>query len=85
MDHRHNSIRESGRIGWFFFRLAPAIGRLRPLILLAGAVAICYGIYQQFQAQETVHQAMPNMRMPVTNSPLEPDRPDLLGEPRIDE
>ena len=24
-------------------------------------------------------------RMPVTNPPLEPDRPDLIGEPRIED
>lgn len=25
------------------------------------------------------------LRMPVANPPLEPDRPDLIGEPRFDE
>jgi hypothetical protein len=28
---------------------------------------------------------IPDYRMPVANPVLEPDRPDLIGEPRIDE
>ena len=84
MEHRPISINASSPNGRVL-RLLAAIGGVRALILLIGTAIFGYGIYQYIQLQEISSESPPEFRMPVTNSPLEPDRPDLLGEPRIDE
>lgn len=85
MEHRRNSISESHGATWHVSRLVTGIGRVRLLIVLVGAAIIGYGIYQNFQLQKSADESPLEVRMPITNSPLEPDRPDLIGEPRIDE
>ena len=85
MARQHHPIQEPGGPRWQVFRLFSATVRYRLLILLAGATVIGYGIISFFQDGSEETQAVPDIRMPVANTPLEPDRPDLIGEPRIDE
>ena len=54
------------------------------IILLAGVVALAFLLLDSL-APETTCQVPAETRMPVANPLLEPDRPDLIGEPRIDE
>ena len=85
MGHRQNPIHESSGLAWHIFRLVSGVIRFRPLILLAGAAVISYGIYNHFKEQAAAPHTPAEIRMPITNAPLEPDRPVLIGEPRIDE
>ena len=85
MRHHQHPFQESGGLGWHVFRLLTIFFRLRSLILLAGAAVISYGIYSHFKVRTTAPQSATDIRMPIANAPLEPDRPDLIGEPRIDE
>ena len=59
------------------------------LVALAGlgVAAIKYFDHlDQDPAQDPAQEPVPpDYRLPVANPPVEPDRPDLLEEPRIDE
>jgi len=47
--------------------------------------AIGFGIYSYLETSEP-HAVLENTpRIPIANPILEPDRPDLIGEPRLDE
>ena len=46
--------------------------------------ALGFEIYQYFDDQDR-NDVQPDYRMPMANPILEEDRPDLIGEPRIDE
>jgi len=72
--------------GWRLFRLLNLAIRLRPALLLLGAGIVAYGFYQHFAVGGSSPPShVEELRIPVANPVLEPDRPDLLGEPRIDE
>lgn len=58
------------------FRLAVVLA----IILLAGFV-----VFRAVVGPSEEHQAEEDLRVPVANPPAEPDRPDLLQEPKIDE
>ena len=60
-------------------------GRTKMLLLLVALVVIGFGIYEHFNRSERQENTNENLRIPVTNPLLEPDRPDLIGEPRIDD
>lgn len=85
MAFRRNPITRSGDPGRQKFRLLAAAVRVRPVILLIGAAIIGWGIYSHWKQRTEAVDAASDIRMPITNAPLEPDRPDLIGEPRIDE
>lgn len=61
-----------------FYRQAAAI------VMLALAI-IGFGIYGYLVASESPAVSENTLRIPLVNPTLEPDRPDLIGEPRIDE
>jgi hypothetical protein len=46
---------------------------------------LSYVVTGQYQRAEPDPDVESGYRAPVANSELEPDRPDLIGEPRIDE
>jgi hypothetical protein len=54
-------------------------------LLLICLLASSYVVTAQFQRAEPGTGVETNYRAPVANPVLEPDRPDLIGEPRIDE
>jgi hypothetical protein len=85
MPRSHRPVPEAGRLNWRVSRLNSAIIRVWPLLLLAGAAVIAYGVYTRVSEHGDVPEAASDIRVPITNAPLEPDRPDLIGEPRIDE
>ena len=85
MRYRNDSSRDSRSPGWRATRPTSAVFRMRPVVLLIGAAIISYGLYRHFSATVADTSAATDIRMPITNAPLEPDRPDLIGEPRIDE
>jgi len=49
-------------------------------LVLLTAAGIAY-----FSEQSAPVTALPDTRIPVTNPPVEPDRPDLFSEPRIED
>lgn len=61
-----------------------ANNQTRLVLILVALAALGFAASNFFghQGQET---AVPDYRLPVANPPVEPDRPDLLEEPRIDE
>jgi hypothetical protein len=65
--------------------LTPGTRRLWPAIILVVFLALGYVAAGQHAAETPGMPAASEIRMPVANPPLEPDRPDLLGEPRIDD
>ena len=68
-----------------FDQARPAVGRRWPALLLVCLLALSYVVTAQFQHAEPEPGAETDYRAPVANPVLEPDRPDLIGEPRIDE
>jgi hypothetical protein len=85
MERRSPSNSATGTAGWRQFRPVNGNIRVRPLALLLVTGIVVYGIITHYQNRDTTAIETSERRMPVTNSPLEPDRPDLIGEPRIDE
>ena len=65
--------------------LRPGTRRLGPAIILIVFLALGYVAAGQLAAETPSTPAASEIRMPVANPLLEPDRPDLLGEPRIDD
>ena len=58
----------------------------RPLYTIVLMVIISGAIYANFRSGEASSPLTENVpRVPVTNPLLEPNRPDLIGEPRIDD
>lgn len=54
-------------------------------IVMLVLTAIGFGIYSYLETSEP-HAVLENTpRIPIANPILEPDRPDLIGEPRLDE
>jgi hypothetical protein len=54
-------------------------------LLLISLLALSYVVTAQFQLVEPEPGVETDYRAPVANPVLEPDRPDLIGEPRIDQ
>ena len=78
-------IQEKATPGWHFFRVPAFFIRLRTAILLAGIAIVAYTVYRHVFAEAPPPGGVRELRMPVANPELEPERPDLIGEPRIDE
>ena len=58
---------------------------LRWAIALLIIVAVVLLLLPRLATENDVEPPEPGPRIPVTNPPLEPDRPDLIGEPRIED
>ena len=65
-------------------RLSKATNRFTLALVLVACAALAFEIYKYFDAQNRA-VVTSDFRMPVANPILEEDRPDLIGEPRIDE
>ena len=78
-------IQEKATPGWYFFRIPAFFVRLRTVILLAGMTIVAYTVYRHVITDAPPPADVQELRMPVANPLLEPERPDLIGEPRIDE
>lgn len=78
-------IQEKSTPGWYFLRVPAFFIRLRIAILLAGMGIVAYAVYRHVVNDAPPRADVHELRMPVANSLLEPERPDLIGEPRIDE
>lgn len=63
------SDQHPGRAGW-----------LRIAMLLAALGAIGSGLYKYFEAANELAIAENPIYMPATNPPVDPNRPDLIGE-----
>ena len=66
-------------------RYRAAVDRRWPAALLVCLLALSYFVAGQYQRAEPEPAVGSDYRAPVPNPELEPDRPDLIGEPRIDE
>ena len=65
-------------------RLTQATNRFTLALVLVALAALGFEIYRYFEDQDR-NEVTYDVRMPVANPILEEDRPDLIGEPRIDE
>jgi len=65
-------------------RLTKATNRFTLALVLVALAALGFEIYRYFDVQDR-NEVTSDVRMPVANPILEDDRPDLIGEPRIDE
>jgi hypothetical protein len=54
--------------------------RLRLAILLAAIAGLGFGLYRHFWAPNQPAIPANSFQIPISNPPIEPDRPDLLGE-----
>lgn len=59
--------------------------RTMRLIALLGLAALVFMLFGYVEDQRDRQQLRADFRVPVANPPVEPDRPDLFEEPRIDE
>jgi hypothetical protein len=57
---------------------------LRLLVLVALAVLV-FMLFEYIEVHGDQRQLQADYRAPVVNPPVEPDRPDLFEEPRIEE
>jgi hypothetical protein len=80
-----DSIQEETASGWHFFRVPAVFIRPWTAIVLFGMAFVAYSVYRHVFADAALPTAVQELRMPVANPELEPERPDLIGEPRIDE
>ena len=65
-----------------------ATHQFRLVLVLVAVAALGVAAFKYFDhlAQDPAQEPVPpDYRLPVANPPVEPDRPDLLEEPRIDE
>ena len=65
-------------------RLTQATNRFTLAIVLVALAALGFEIYRYFDDQDR-NEVTTDYRMPTANPILEEDRPDLIGEPKIDE
>lgn len=66
-------------------RLATATNRFTLALVLVALAALGFELYKYFDVRPTDQTVRSDYRMPVANPPLEPERPDLIEEPKIDE
>jgi hypothetical protein len=59
--------------------------RRKATLVVAVLAALGYGAYTRLETRESSANPEDILHMPVANPPNDPDRPDLIGEPRIDE
>ena len=78
-------IQKKATPGWTFFRVPAFFIRLKTAILLAGMAIVAFAVYRHVFTDAPPPADVQELRMPVANPELEPERPDLIGEPRIDE
>lgn len=57
---------------------------IRRIVLVVLAVVV-FMLFQYIEVQGDRRQLQADYRAPVANPPVEPDRPDLFEEPRIEE
>ena len=65
-------------------RLTQATNRFTVALVLVALAALGFEIYKYFDDQNR-DELSSEYRMPTANPILEEDRPDLIGEPKIDE
>lgn len=65
-------------------RLTRAMNRFTVALVLVALAALGFEIYKYFDDRDR-NEVTSDFRMPTANPILEEDRPDLIGEPRIDE
>lgn len=53
-------------------------------LMLAALIAFAFAAFEVADERGDKSHLRPDYRAPVANPPVEPDRPDLLEEPRID-
>ena len=84
--HRIRDIHESlDAVDRAARRLAEATNRFTLATVLLVLAALAFEAYRFFDARDRATAAATDFRMPVANPPVEPTRPDLFEEPRIDE
>lgn len=79
---------QESRRNWFIQtlnRLPFGPNRIILAIILVVLFVLGQQVLEQLTASESPASATENLRVPVAHPPLEPDRPDLIGEPAIDE
>lgn len=57
---------------------------MRLIVLVALAVLVVM-LFDYVEVQDDRRQLQAGYRAPVANPPVEPDRPDLIEEPRIED
>ena len=62
-----------------------ATRRITLLGVLVALAALGFGLFEYASDRGNEGQLHADYRTPVANPPVEPDRPDLLEEPRIDD
>ena len=62
-----------------------AIRRIMRLIVLFALAVVAFMLIEYVNDRSDERQLQAGYRVPEANPPLEPDRPDLFEEPRIDE
>jgi hypothetical protein len=72
----------AGRPGVWILSL---IGRFKVMLIVIALLALSIALYRLNNSRSVPVETTQDLRMPVTNPPLEPDRPDLIGEPRINQ
>ena len=92
MDHTPGLKNKIGRIGESLDtasksadRLTKATNRFTLALVLVALAALGFEVYKYFDVRDREQQASTGFRMPVANPPLEPDRPDLIEEPKIED
>lgn len=66
-------------------RLANATNRFTIALVVVALAALGFEIFKYFDVRSAEQAVTADYRLPVANPPLEPDRPDLIEEPRIEE
>jgi hypothetical protein len=80
-----DSIQEKTAPARRVFRVPAIFIRPWTAIVLLGMAFVAYSVYLHVFADATLPTDAQELRLPVANPALEPERPDLIGEPRIDE
>lgn len=81
-----SDLRKDGRepgelVKWPSYRA----NRLRTAIILAAVAAMGFGLYRHFEVANEPAKPESRPYMPIADPPVDPNRPDLIGEPRIGE
>ena len=66
-------------------RLASATNRFTLALALIALAALAFEVYKYFDARKRELLLPSQLQMPVANPPVDPNRPDLFEEPRIEE
>ncbi len=64
--------------------MAAASRRMMRLVVLVALAALAFMLNDYIKDQRDQRQLRADYRVPVANPPVEPDRPDLFEEPKIE-